>query len=115
MWQHEPCFYGWIKGKAPAQIPPCCGENSTVWAIDQQGESEGLHPTQKPLEIFSRPISYHTRWGDICYEPFSGSGSQLVAAEQEGRVCYAIDLEPAFVAAALERLAGMGLTPRLEQ
>ena len=112
MWQHEPCFYGWVKGKPPAQIPPCCGENSTVWSIDQVGESEGLHPTQKPLEIFTRPISYHTRRGDICYEPFSGSGSQIVSAEKEGRICYAIDQEPSFVASALERLAGMGLSPQ---
>ena len=43
---------------------------------------------------------------------FSGSGSQLVAAEQEGRLCYALELEPAFVAVALQRLAGMGLAPR---
>jgi DNA modification methylase len=47
------------------------------------------------------------------YEPFSGSGSQLVAAEQTGRLCYGIEIEPTFVAVALERLAGMGLEPRL--
>ena len=113
MWRHEPCFYGWVKGKPPSRTPPCCGENSTVWSIDQAGESDGIHPTQKPLEVFTRPITYHIGVGDICFEPFSGSGSQLVAAEQEGRRCYALELEPAFVAAALERLAGMGLSPEL--
>ena len=113
MWQHEPAFYGWLKGKTPSMTPPCCGENSTVWSIDQKGDSDGIHPTQKPLEIFTRPISYHTTIGDLCYEPFSGSGSQLVAAEQEGRLCYAMELQPEFVAAALERLSGMGLVPEL--
>lgn len=111
MWQHEPCFYGWVEGKPPARRPPCAGENSTVWQIDQQ--SDGLHPTQKPREIYTRPIGYHTAPGDLCFEPFSGSGTHLVAAEQTGRICYAVEIAPEFVAVALERLAEMGLEPRL--
>jgi DNA modification methylase len=55
----------------------------------------------------------HTSYGEVCYEPFSGSGSQLVAGEETRRIVYAVELNPAFVAVALERLAGMGLTPRL--
>jgi DNA modification methylase len=55
----------------------------------------------------------HTERGDICYEPFSGSGSQLVAAQQMGRRCYAIEKSPAFVAVALERMATLGLKPEL--
>jgi DNA modification methylase len=43
-----------------------------------------IHPTQKPLELFMRPIEYHTQPGDICYEPFLGSGTQLIAAENWG-------------------------------
>jgi DNA modification methylase len=113
MWQHEPAFYGWVEGKPPTLKPPLGGEQSTVWTIDQVGEQDGLHPTQKPVEIFKRPLAYHTTPGGICYEPFSGSGSQLVAAEQTGRLCRAMELEPAFVAVALERLAGMGLEPAL--
>lgn len=112
MWQHEPCFYGWLNGRPPKGRPPVSGEHTSVWMIDQKGEQDGVHPTQKPVEIFARPIAYHTHLGDICYEPFSGSGSQLVAAEQAGRRCFAIELEPVFVAVALERLAGMGLQPR---
>ena len=97
MWQHEPCFYGWIEGKPPALRPPVGGECTTIWTIDQIGEQDGIHPTQKPLEIFERPISYHTKTGDLIYEPFSGSGSQLIAAAKLGRRCYAMELEPAFV------------------
>jgi DNA modification methylase len=54
-------------------------------------------------------MELHTLPDDICYEPFSGSGSQLIAAEQLGRRCYAIELEPRFVDVAIsrwERLTG---------
>ncbi|XVJ60031.1 MAG: site-specific DNA-methyltransferase [Tepidisphaera sp.] len=45
----------------------------------------------------------HTRPGAVCYEPFSGSGSQLIAAEQLGRRCHAMELEPIFVEVAVRR------------
>jgi hypothetical protein len=45
----------------------------------------------------------HTRPGDVFSEPFSGSGSQIIAAEQEGRHCRAIELEPVFVDVAAQR------------
>jgi DNA modification methylase len=53
-----------------------------------------------------------SRAGDLGFEPFSGSGTTLVAAEQNGRLCYGIEIDPRYVAVALERLAGMGLMPR---
>ncbi|MBI4566307.1 MAG: DNA modification methylase [Planctomycetes bacterium] len=101
MWQHEPCFYGWVEGKPPSLRPdPCL---TTVWQIDQKDGESGLHPTMKPLEIFAIPIRSHTRPGEICYEPFSGSGSQIIAAEKLGRRCFAMELEPKFVDAAVSR------------
>lgn len=103
MWQHEPCFFGWIEKRPPALQPPVSGDCSTVWSIGQRGEQDGIHPTQKPVEIFERPISYHTRVGDIVYEPFSGSGSQIIAAERHGRRCFAMELEPTFVDVAVAR------------
>ena len=112
MWQHEPCFFGWMKGKKPKRIaadyPP------TVWSFPTQAPGETTdHPTQKPVELFAIPIRQHTKKGDVCYEPFSGSGTQLVAAESLGRICYAMELSPPFVAVALERLSEMGLKPEL--
>jgi DNA modification methylase len=95
MWQHEPCLYGWVEGKPPTMRPPVSGDCSSVWMID--GENDGIHPTQKALEIFERPIGYHTQAGDLVYEPFSGSGSQLIAAAKTGRRCYAMELAPEFV------------------
>jgi DNA modification methylase len=101
MWKYEPCLYGWVKGKPPKHCPP--SNETTVWEIDQKGECDGIHPTQKPVAIFARPIEWHTRKGDIVYEPFSGSGTQIIAAEQLGRRCFAMELSPAFVDVAVER------------
>lgn len=53
-WQHEPCFYGWRDGSAPERKPP--PNASSVWEVDQAGEQLGIHPTQKPVELFLRPI-----------------------------------------------------------
>ncbi len=71
--------------------------------MDQYGEQAGIHPTQKPVELFVRPIEFHTRPGDICYEPFSGSGTQLIAAERTGRICYAMEQEPIYCDVAVRR------------
>jgi DNA modification methylase len=113
--RHEPCLMGWRQGSTPEHD----GNQalSSVWEVDWEGKARVVgndHPTQKPVELFARPMRKHTRRGDVVFEPFSGSGSQCVAAEQTGRVCYGIDLSPAYVAVALERLSGCGLEPRLE-
>ena len=47
------------------------------------------------------------------YDPFLGSGTTMVAAEQLGRVCYGMEIEPKYVAVTLERMADMGLLPEL--
>ncbi len=101
LWRHEPCFVGWVEGKMPKRKPP--SNVSTIWNVDQRFESFGVHPTQKPVELFIRPIEYHTEPGDIVYEPFSGSGTQIIAAERTGRICYAIEQEPAYVDVAVRR------------
>ena len=90
----SPCAYGWVQGKEPQRKPP--EKDSTVWEVDHQGQSLHVHPTQKPLELFERPISYHTEPGDVCYEPFCGSGTQVIAAERLGRRCFAIEKEPTY-------------------
>jgi len=79
---------------------------SSVWEVDWEGSARVVgneHPTQKPVELFARPMRKHTAPGDLCLEPFSGSGSQLIAAEQTGRVLAAVELEPKFVDVAVRR------------
>ena len=62
-----------------------------------------VHPTQKPVELFAIPIRNHTKPGEVCYEPFSGSGSQIIAGETLGRKVRAIEIEPKCVDVALRR------------
>jgi len=109
LWAHEPCFYGWIKGKPPARKPPATA--TTLWKLDQQG-LQGIHPTEKPVAVFAWPMEWHLEKGEVAFEPFAGSGTSLVAAEQTGRLCYAIEKAPAFVACTLERLSVLGLESR---
>jgi DNA modification methylase len=102
--RHEPCMMGWVKGSQPAHDNDHAFDS--VWEIDWEGKSKIIgneHPTQKPVEIFARPMRKHTAEGDVCFEPFSGSGSQISAAEQLGRRCYAIEIEPVFVDVAIRR------------
>jgi DNA modification methylase len=113
MWQHEPCFFGWKQGHKPKRN---AGDfPTTVWQIDVPvlPGVESRHPTEKPLKLFTTPILLHTQPGDVCFEPFSGSGTHLCAAENVGRCCFAMEIEPAFVAVALERLAEMSAKPKL--
>jgi DNA modification methylase len=120
LWQHEPCLFGWIRGEKPktfrAEVGKRAGEfPSTIWAIPSSEVETDAHPTSKPCKLFALPMEMHTERGDICYEPFSGSGSQLVAAQQLGRRCYAIEKSPPFVAVALERMAALGMKPEVVQ
>ena len=98
-WKHELCFYGWVKGNQP----PFYGERNqhTIWEIGR--ENDGIHPTQKPVELFTRPIRNHTKAGEICYEPFAGSGSQFIACEKTGRICYGLELEPLYCDVCVSR------------
>jgi DNA modification methylase len=50
-----------------------------------------------------RPIENNSSPGQAIYEPFSGSGTTIIAAEMTGRVCHAIELNPAYVDVAVER------------
>lgn len=101
MWKHEPCVYGWREGTPPELRPP--PNETTVWEIDQKDDALIEHPTVKPVEIFARPIRFHTVAGDVCLEPFSGSGTQIVAAEQLERRCFAMEQSPQFVDVAVSR------------
>ncbi|QDU44596.1 Modification methylase DpnIIB [Symmachiella dynata] len=95
---------GWVRGSQPEHDGR--HEVDSVWNVDWEGKARVVgnkHPTQKPVELFARPMRKHTRAGDVCFEPFSGSGSQILAAEQLGRRCFAIEIAPAFVDVAVER------------
>jgi DNA modification methylase len=110
-WQHEPCWYA-VRHGATARWT---GDRtqSTVWEVPnlnpigggpRDGENVVTgHGTQKPVRLFEIPILNHTTTADAVYDPFLGSGSALIAAEKTGRRCYAIELDPRYVQAALTR------------
>jgi DNA modification methylase len=93
-WQHEAAWYAVRKGK----IGHWNGDRkqTTVWQINRE-KSETGHGTQKPVECMRRPIETNSLPGDGVYEPFSGSGTTLIACESTGRMCHAIELNPAYV------------------
>ena len=92
MWAHEPCFFGWIEGQKPERVAP--DYPKTVWEISSKEVETNEHPTSKPIEVFAIPMRQHTKPGELCFEPFAGSGSQLIAAERFQRRCYAMEREP---------------------
>lgn len=105
-WQHEPCWYGVRKGaKSHWQG---ARDQSTLWSIAPAGGEDVAtpHGTQKPVEVMRRPIVNNSARGDVLYEPFSGSGTTLIAAETVGRVCYALELDPAYCDVIVRRWEG---------
>lgn len=118
-WQHEPCWYAVRNGKTGHYDGG--RKQSTLWDIAVgQGylKPEGnhsAHSTQKPVECMKRPIENNSSPGQAVYEPFSGSGTTIIAAEMTGRSCHAIELSPAYVDVAVTRWAAFsGKTPTLE-
>ena len=107
-WKHEPCFMGWVEGNQAPDYGRGNGERdqTTVWevaGITQSERDELNHATPKPVGLFAIPIIKHLRAGEVCYEPFAGSGPQVIAAEQCGVSCRAIELHPPFVQTIIDR------------
>lgn len=99
-WQHEPCWYAVRKGRTASWQGD--RSQSTVWPV-VHSVSETGHPTQKPVECMRRPIENNSQPGDAVYEPFSGSGTTIIAAEMAARRCFAIELSPTYVDIAVRR------------
>ena len=96
----EWALHGWRTGNGSC---PFYGERnqSDVWEVAR--ENDKIHPTQKPLQLFDIPILNHTKPNDICYEPFAGSGTQIISAERLGRRCYAMELDEKYASVILNR------------
>ncbi|MGC1955144.1 MAG: hypothetical protein WA970_21710, partial [Gammaproteobacteria bacterium] len=66
LWQHEPCFFGWLKGHKPPRVSD--DYPSTVWSLPTVKVGEKTeHPTSKPVEVFAIPMHQHARPGEVCY------------------------------------------------
>ena len=99
-WQHEPCWYAARQGPASWKGDR---KQSTLWQITAREGPGFEHGTQKPVECMKRPIENNSSPGQAIYEPFSGSGTTIIAAEITGRVCHAIELLGQYVDVAIQR------------
>lgn len=99
-WQHEPCWYAVRKGHKGCWS----GDRSqtTLWNITHN-KSETGHGTQKPLECMARPIQNNSNPGQAVYDPFGGSGTTLMAAEQLNRICYMMELDEKYCDVIIQR------------
>ena len=100
---HEPCWYAVRNRSGATGHWHGDRKQSTLWQIPKPAQSETGHSTQKPVECMRRPIENNSSPGQAVYEPFSGSGTTIIAAEMTGRVAHAIELNPAYVDVAVKR------------
>lgn len=99
-WKHEPCLYGWKDGA------------SHLWASDrkqttvldfEKPQKNNLHPTMKPIKLFDYQIKNNTKGDDIVLDLFGGSGTTIMAAEQNGRRGFVMEYDPKFVDVIVDR------------
>jgi DNA modification methylase len=139
-WQHEPILYGWKAGAAHRWFgqfnkstvidngldPETMKKEDLVALIREIQETStviredrpmrnGEHPTMKPVNLVARLMQNSSRSGDIVLDPFGGSGSTLIAAEQLRRAARLIELDPSYCDVICNRYQGItGNTPILE-
>jgi len=100
--QHEPILYGWKEGKGKHNF---YGDRTktSIWNIKRDSTTQYKHPTQKPVELVKEAILNSSKEKDIIFDPFSGSGSTLIACEKLNRICYGIELDNKFVDVIIQR------------
>jgi DNA modification methylase len=98
--RYEPIWYGWPK-KGTSTF---CDRRDLddVWEIPRPRKSEE-HPTMKPVALVARALDHSSKAGDCVLDLFLGSGTTLIAAEQLGRVCYGLELDPAYCDVIVKR------------
>ena len=92
-WLHEPVLFGWKKGGRHQWYAD--RKQTTVWEYDKPKKND-LHPTMKPVNLIAYPIKNSSMSNCIVLDPFGGSGSTLIAADQLKRICYTVELDPKY-------------------
>jgi DNA modification methylase len=127
-WQHEPILYGWKPGAAHKWY----GNRNKATVIDDETPLEqlkknellrimedtrysstiiredkphrnGEHPTMKPIRLIARLMTNSSEPTSIVLDPFGGSGSTLIAAEQLNRICYTMEMDPRYADVIIAR------------
>lgn len=99
-WKHEPCLYGWKDGAG--HLWASDRKQTTVLDFQRPSKSKE-HPTMKPVPLFDYQIKNNTKGGDIVLDLFGGSGTTIMACEQDGRVAYVMEYDPKYVDVIIDR------------
>ena len=99
-WKHEPCLYGWKDGAS--HLWASDRKQTTVIDFTRPGRAD-IHPTMKPIGLFDYQIKNNTKGGDVVLDLFNGSGTTIMACEQNGRIARCMELDPRYVDAAVNR------------
>jgi len=107
-WQHEPCYYAvrtnrtghWSGDRKQSTLWQIANMHATQGSVD---DGKTVHSAQKPVECMRRPMENNSSPGQAVYDPFVGSGTSLIAAEQTARCCYALELNPQYVDVCVRR------------
>ena len=96
--RHEPCLYFKPKKSTLRWVGPA--DACSLWEFKKEGLNK-LHPTQKPVQLVANALRNHK--AELVYDPFLGSGTTLIAAEQLGRKCYGMEISPAYCDVIVKR------------
>lgn len=98
-YRHEPILFGWIPGIRHENQDRT---RTTVWEYPRP-KANREHPTMKPVELWAQAIKDGSRSGEIVLDPFLGSGTTLIAADQLGRKCYGLEISPQYCQVIINR------------
>ena len=101
--QYETVFFGWKGSGGGRGFWFGDRTQSDVWDVRRDNNKDRVHPTQKPVDVVSIPVSRSAPLNGIVYDPFVGSGTTIIAAERLGRRCYAMEIEPRYCDVAIKR------------
>lgn len=100
-YKHEPILYGWKPGAAHYFTPD--RTKTTVLDFDRP-QRNGEHPTMKPIALWAELMANSSKPNQIVFDPFSGSGTTMVTAEQLGRVARCIEIDPKYCQVIIDRM-----------
>lgn len=99
-WSREPCLYGWADGAGHSWYSD--RRQQTILNFDRPTKSKE-HPTMKPVPLFDYLMRNSTKTGDLVLDTFGGSGTTIIAAEQNGRIGYCTELDPRYCDVIVQR------------
>lgn len=99
-WKHEPCLFGWKDGAG--HLWASDRKQTTIINFDKPTRND-KHPTMKPIQLFDYQVKNNTKGDDIVLDLFAGSGTTIMACEQNGRRGYCMEYDPKYVDVIIDR------------